>query len=70
MTVFVAIVYVRLTVIIKIFPCAFDAIVITLSLDILELLRWSIPPTSLSVALSWRSIRLSNHETGSGESNC
>jgi hypothetical protein len=44
-TILVAIVYVRPTMIVKVLPCPFDTIVITLTLDIAKLLRRNIPAT-------------------------
>ena len=70
MTILVAIVYVGSTMIIKVLTCSFDAIVVTLTLDIAELLRRNVPATwCLSITWRWRSVRLSNYEARSCKSN-
>jgi hypothetical protein len=64
-TILIAIVYVRPTMIVEVLPCSFDAIMITLTLNVLELLRRSVPATGLSITWCWRSVGLSNCETWS-----
>lgn len=70
MTVFVAIIYVGATMIVKVLTRSLYAVMIPLALNIAELLRWDVPATwPLSVRLRRRGVWLTERETGSSKCN-
>src|ERR1700759_964508 len=69
MTVLITVVYVGPAVIVEVFTCSLDAVVVALALNVAELLGRNVPTSwSLSVGRCGRAVGLSHCETGRGES--